>query len=131
MSCLASTNGDVHCVHRRRQRTQESEVCIKPNLVPDAALLHPLSDEFLGRPVLVVVLRINEIDPGLVERIEQLERALLAHLTGLPFVSDTHTTDAQRRGVDARKEAELAGVAKLGLKLRGWLHLGSCRVVLE
>ncbi len=87
------------------------------HLVSVAALLHPLPDEFLRRFVLVVVRGIDEVAARLVERVEELEAALLAHCAHaefLPLVTDAHRAECERRDVHARKWAELAVVAELG-----------------
>lgn len=112
---------------RRLECDHALYLCGDDHLVADAALLHPFSDELLGCSVLVVVRRVDEVTAGLVERIEQLQRALLVHLSEtklVPLVSDAHASKAQRRHMDTSKRGELAGAAELGLGLRGRLHLG-------
>ena len=65
------------------------------HLVAYPARLHPLSNELLGRLVLVVVRGVDEVAAGVVVRVEEREARLLVHRAGAelrPLVADASGT---------------------------------------
>ena len=87
------------------------------NLVPNPARLHPLPNELLRAPVLVVVRGVDEVPARVVERVQQLEARRLvhhAHTVLTPLVADAHASEADRRDVNPRLVAEAAVATELG-----------------